>query len=281
MRVIGKVKPFLLLGCAVVSVSRAKVPAQGPPTNSGRTTPTPADGRYRLRILGVFDEDTGEPLEGVQVRDALSGTFSLTTKTGTVSLAFLPDGGSLVQVRKVGYEPQLIPIAIDSIDTVPLTVVLQRVVELSPVTVTASAPVYRSPALRGAQSRMNAHAGGYFIDEAAMRKWDNSTLLNAIVAKLPGLMVTSGPRGALNLTSSRSMCARAMSCLSPDCYPAVYIDGVPFRDMSAPNGSTRVDFSRMTTSDYAMAEFYPGGASIPVEFSSNTCGVLLLWSRER
>ena len=37
---------------------------------------------YRARILGVFDANTGEPIEGAQVSDVLSKASSLTTKTG-------------------------------------------------------------------------------------------------------------------------------------------------------------------------------------------------------
>jgi hypothetical protein len=39
----------------------------------------------------------------------------------------------------------------------------------------------------------------------------------------------------------------------------------------------------MSPIDYAIAEFYPGPATAPIEYvSGNTnCGVLLLWTRER
>ncbi|MDB4874481.1 MAG: esterase [Gemmatimonadetes bacterium] len=227
---------------------------------------------YRYRVLGAFDEATGQPIEDVEVSDILSGASSLTSVTGTVSLFFLPDSGSLVRLRKVGYEMQTLAVAITPADTAPVTVVLRKAVVLPTMTVMDSTPSYRSGRLRGAEERVKARAGGYFIDEAQMRKWDSSTLANALIARAPGLMPTPGAHGETYFVSSRKMCKQAFQCSTrPDCYISVYIDGV----LSA----VRPDFSRMSTIDYAIAEFYPSAPSEPVEYPG-PCGSLLLWSRE-
>jgi len=81
---------------------------------------------YRNRLLGVYDESTGEPVAGVEVADSTSGTFALTTSTGTVSLLFLPEGMSTLRIRKAGYAEIRLPVVISPRDTLPITLVLAK-----------------------------------------------------------------------------------------------------------------------------------------------------------
>src|SRR5262245_58483488 len=77
---------------------------------------------YRLRLLGVYDEATGDPLGGARVSDFISGKSATTGNGGAVRLTFMPDGGGLVRIQKIGYETQTFPVAISPKDTVPITV---------------------------------------------------------------------------------------------------------------------------------------------------------------
>ena len=83
------------------------------------------------RLLGVYSVASGEPIEGVEVFDMTSKTSALTTKTGTVSLSFLPNGTSLLRVRKVGYEAFTTVVTISPVDTLPVTVMLKPAVPVS------------------------------------------------------------------------------------------------------------------------------------------------------
>lgn len=86
-----------------------------------------ADVAFRSRLLGVFDEATGDVVIGAEVADSTSGTFALTTTTGTVSLAFLPAGNSTLRIRKTGYLDLFLPVSISPRDTLPLTLLLKPV----------------------------------------------------------------------------------------------------------------------------------------------------------
>jgi len=93
-----------------------------PPREDGAVSAV--DVAFRSRVLGVFDEATGDPIAGAEVADSTSGTFALTTSTGTVSLVFLPTGVSTVRIRKTGYAELRLPITISPRDTMPVTLLL-------------------------------------------------------------------------------------------------------------------------------------------------------------
>jgi hypothetical protein len=81
---------------------------------------------YRYRLLGVYDQETGEPIAGAQVTDVSSGTHAETSATGTVTLVFLPEGGSPVRITKSGYDTLTLAVEIAPEITTPLTLVMTR-----------------------------------------------------------------------------------------------------------------------------------------------------------
>jgi hypothetical protein len=81
---------------------------------------------YRFRLLGVFDDRTGDPIENAFVTDLTTGTKARTTSTGTVSLAFLAEGTTPVRISKDGYEDISIAVEISSSATTPLTLIMSK-----------------------------------------------------------------------------------------------------------------------------------------------------------
>jgi hypothetical protein len=88
---------------AAVRLARAAHDSAGaappPPHDSAGTLPT-----YRYRLLGVFDQSTGDPIAGARVTEAKTGDYVTTTATGTVSLIFLPEGSSQLKITRTGYQ---------------------------------------------------------------------------------------------------------------------------------------------------------------------------------
>ena len=229
--------------------------------------------RYRLRILGVYDANSGQPVEGADVLDALNGVSARTTSTGTVALAFLPEGGGFVRVKKIGYEMQTMFVAIAPTDTLPITVVLKRVAELPEVKVIDSAPKYVAPALRGFEDRRRNAAAGQFIPEAVIRKEEDRNVGSFLRAHLAGAVLADGRSGAVYILRS-PRCGSGGS-------PAVYVDGVL---LSGENGrGSPVNLANFPLTDLAAVEYYANTATAPAEFSRTlgSCGALLLWTRER
>jgi hypothetical protein len=228
---------------------------------------------YRARVLGVFDSQSGLPIDAAEVIDLGSGTSALTTKTGTTSLAFLPDGGALLRIRKIGYQPLMMAIEITPLDSIPLTVLLKASVPTLPTVVAKEvAPSYTSSALRAFEERR--HGGpGHFVSEAQLRTQD-SHMLNVVAQTLPGLYMSCGKVSTrCYAMSGRQSGARALQ-QKGGCPVRVLVDGV-LRDDP--------DLANMPARDYAGVEYYAGGATMPEQYNmtSNGCGVLLLWTRER
>lgn len=253
---------------------------------------------YRARVLGVFDELSGQPIEGVRVLDVLTGMSALTTKTGTVSLIFLPEGGSLVRLVKIGYQTQTLPMSISASDSTPVTLIMRRVAELAAVVTEAdSAPQYLSPFLRGFEERRKRETG-YYIDEKMLRANDGRPLGNLLLAHAPGVQLTQGAGSALFLLKSPHCMAGGP--------PQVFLDGVPLSPdirPDAPRQRASASLAKVppkatplsSTNDVAFnladfdvgmlagVEWYPDSDLLPIEFShtSARCGALLLWTREK
>jgi len=257
----------------------------------GAQTPSDSGKRvnyaYRYRLLGVYDEQTGEPLEGVEVADVLNGNKSLTTKTGTVSLLFLPEGASLIRLRKVGYELQTMTVSISPADTNPITVVLAHAVQLPTVEVRDSAKKYISPGLQAFEERRRVGIG-HFLTEDVMRKNETHTLGDVLSTHIPGVMTRYGvperrPQSKF-LLSTRKMCAgnTMTGCRTPNCFVSVYENNAKIYDSAVNDVSMIPDVEHMNSRDYAAVEYYaPGEVPAQYEGTGSGCGVLLLWSRER
>lgn len=112
-------------GTYVVDPLKTDAPGSAP-RPAPRLAAAPGPPAYRLRLLGIFDPEDGTPLGGVAVIDSASGTRATTTTTGTVSLAFLPEGRSTLLFRRDGYTDASLDVTIAPTDTIPITVVMAR-----------------------------------------------------------------------------------------------------------------------------------------------------------
>jgi hypothetical protein len=255
--------------------------------------------RPRARLLGVFDEASGEPVPGVQVRDSVTGAAAITTSGGTVNLQFSTSGTRVLALRKPGYAPQSLTVAISATDSTPITVVLKHIAELPAVVTRDSIRRYVSPGLRAFDERRRNHSAGYFVGDSILRKDENRSLASLLQAHAAGAAIKQGRGGT-------SFLVKAPSC-SNGGPPDVYLDGAPIAHLPDPryqgervsdpttfkvlkssqqtqDGSADpIDLSQFRVSDLAGVEFYPRTETVPVQYSRSTsaCGVLLLWTRER
>jgi hypothetical protein len=260
-----------------VALPLVTAPAHAQGSQSSR--PPAALAPYRSRILGMFDRESGDPIRDAEVIDLSTGTRARTTETGTVSLAFLQDGGSMVRVRKLGYEPQTFWVAISPTDTSAITLILEKSGQTLPAVTTVvkgpldSVPHWLSHNLRDFEERRRTGQGS-FLSEDILRKEEDRTLANVLKTHVTGIDIVESALSHIVYLRSR----RVDRDHPRGCYPDVYLDGTPLRDQ--PGKPTNL--SEWNVRDFSAIEVHDV-ATTPPQFSGtgSGCGVLLLWSRER
>jgi hypothetical protein len=226
----------------------------------------------------VFDAVSGLPIANAEVIDLGTGDKALTSETGTSSLWFIADSAAMVEVRKLGYEPW--SSMVDLRDTTPVTVVLNRAAELSPVVVNAAPNIARDPGLRsGFELRCQAANVGCVRDDAIASHPTNT--LGDLLLRTPGVLAVNG-----RLTmhgSSGGLCT-----------PTYFVDGiewnsrtmgVPIDQPGAPPGESGTSMRSapsppFNTSNVEKVEVYPAEGVRPLRFSGDAaCGVIAIWTR--
>lgn len=97
------------------------------------------------RLIGVYDAQSGAPLDDVTVANAANGLSARTTSTGTLSLFFVDTAGGLLRLTKIGYRPLTLLVANSDADTIPETILMEpAATRLAPVVTNARA--VRGPA---------------------------------------------------------------------------------------------------------------------------------------
>ncbi len=281
----------LTLAVAVGLLIANRSPA-GAQQNVTLASRAPASAVFRGRVIRQGD---GLPVAAADVWLASVDKHVTTDSTGAFRVDGLPVGLQLVQVRHLGFDVARDTIMLspehDNVRTYALAV---QAASLDTVRTVAANQKYVSPRLKAFEDRRLSGQGGRFISDSTMRQSENMSLTNLVAGHIPGLMQVFQNLGTA-LVSTRKACkglvllgnngtTGASSCKpnQPDCYVAIYLDGV--LQYSTKFGGTPPDLAKMVSvSNLAGAEFYADAASAPVGMNSDDdgCGSLWLWTRER
>ena len=221
-------------------------------------------GRTSTLVAGVADAETGQPLEGAEV--ILLGVHRLARANvmGEAVVAGVPHGPQRVRVRRLGYAPAEVDLAMSG-DTTGAVFRLQRsVTQLGAVRVEAE---WMPPKMKEVEARRKRGIGRFLSDTDLDKDRDRDFQL-VLTTRVPGLKTVIDANGGRVLASTRDNLG--MNGVAP-CYVTVYID-----DMLV----DRRDADLIRTWDLAAVEYY-GSTEVPVRYRTNAygCGVLLLWSK--
>jgi hypothetical protein len=260
------------LGALLVTAGATCAVAQVPDT--GRPAPR--------RIIGVFDAEAGTPLEGVRIVDAFSGTYAMTTGTGTARLDFLTYRGAaaFVELRKLGYEPK--QIVVSRADTVPITETMERLTILPQVTTTAKYRIDRDPGRwDGFEERCRAASATCIRAEDLAQK--PAANMADFLIRAPG--VTMGACSVVRGRNTECGHIAMKPTVSPPayCLPTFFVDGIEWSPkMGPPVDLTpgRAAEGPYTPTNVKALEVYPPERIRPLRFTGDpTCGAIVIWTK--
>ena len=216
-------------------------------------------------MVGVADAETGQPLEGAEVILMKAYRFARADALGEATISNVPRGPQRVRVRRLGYTPLEINVAIVG-DTTGAVFRLQRSpVKLASVDVTAD---WLPPRIKDVEIRRRQGIGR-FLDATQLEHDGDREFALVVTTRFPGLTTAQGEGNHRIIVSSRPMCRGAIP---------IYLDDVLIS--GAPGAPATDDTDLVRTWDLAVVEYYTG-AQVPARYRTHDygCGVLLLWSK--
>jgi hypothetical protein len=222
-------------------------------------------GRTTTFVAGVADAETGQPLEGAEV--ILLGVHRLVRANalGEATIDQIPRGAQRVRVRKIGFAPAEVDVAMVGDTTGAVFRLQHSVVQLGTVKIEAE---WTPPSMKAVEVRRRQGIGRFLTDVDLDRDRDRDFPL-VLTTRLPGLKtVLDVQSGNRVLASTRDQLG--MSGVAP-CFVTVYLDGIEM---------PREDMELIRTWDLAAVEFYTAN-QVPVRYRTKAygCGVVLLWSK--
>ena len=253
MKLVPRLARRVGLVAAVVAVTLAGAAALGAQTKRPSTF-----------IAGVADAETGQPLEGAEVILLNLHRLGRANALGETTITNVPQGPQRIRVRRLGYAPAEVDVAVVG-DTSGAVFRLQKsVVQLGAVNIEAQ---WTPPKMKDVESRKRMGIGRFLSDVDLERDRDRDFQL-MLSTRIPGLKTVTDNEGHRVLASTRDNVG--MGGVAP-CYTTVYLDDMLLE---------RADADMIRTWDLAAVEYYDG-LQVPARYRTRAygCGVLLLWSK--
>ena len=230
----------------------------------------------------VLDLDTGQPIDGVGVRVRGTTIGALTGADGRFEFQ-APSGALTLDVRRIGYRPESVPVAADQSEIVIR--MKADVLRLSQTVITGQATSI---------SRANAANDIAVVGASDLTHTHEQTIENALQGKVAGAIVTSNsgaPGGGLQVQM------RGVTSIFGNSQPLYVVDGVPVANTATENGLNAVTGSAggMNTSnqdngvnriadlnpeDIASIEILKGPSAAAIYGSEAANGVVIITTKQ-
>ena len=215
-------------------------------------------------IAGVADAATGEGLEGAEVILVRLRRLTRANGMGEATFTEVPRGVQRVRVRRLGYAPAEIDLAIAGDTSGAVFRLQRRPTELGAVRVEAA---WTPPHMKDVDARRRQGIGRFLTEQDLERDKDRDFVLT-MTTRFPGLRSESHAMGRRALASGRSIPGTTGG---PPCFVTMYLDNVE---------QLPEDADIIRTWDLATVEYFSAD-QVPVRYRTKRygCGVMLLWSK--
>jgi protocatechuate 3,4-dioxygenase beta subunit len=218
--------------------------------------------RGPARLAGTVLNETGRPVSDAIVEVWHTGLSTRTDESGRFELASLPVGTHALEVRRIGFAPQQLPVQLASRSPTSVNVVLAKPVRLLDA-VRVSARTLYSRRQREIEQRRRRGFGHFIMREELERH--PSARVTDVLRRVPGVRVYSSPTGGV-VTFARG------ESFSGPCRPTVFLDGHRL------GSGEDLDFLASVSSLEAI-EVYTSATQAPLEYWGGGCGAIVLWTR--
>jgi hypothetical protein len=217
-------------------------------------------------ISGRVSADSGGPIANAEVTLVNAGLTTRSGEGGDYVFGDLAPGSYRLGVRKIGYAEIELGVDVEWGERRRQDVVMSRITLLDSL-VSVGRVLAREEQMRVFEEHRKIGLGK-FLTASELEK-ARSLKLSTLIRQWPGLYIPQGRTAQERDPVSR----RGIKSLSGTCKIALYLDG--FR--------LAIPLDDVPPETLAGVEYYPGAASIPIEYArpGNECGVILLHSRYR
>lgn len=215
-------------------------------------------------VTGKVTAENGLALSGANVEVQGTKLRATTDDQGHFRLNEVPAGQANIEVRRLGFHPDLARVQVPPSGTAEVSVALPILAEnLVPVTVRARKLQY-SGRLAGYYARLEHRNGGVFVTREEIDR-ERPRALSQLLQRVPGVTIVRLRAGSTGIRLRDRTCA-----------PLIWLDG-----NALPAGE--VDLDSFQPNSLQGIELYLGATTAPSRYvmsrDMSNCGTILLWSR--
>jgi Carboxypeptidase regulatory-like domain len=216
-------------------------------------------GKGTASLAGIVSGPGGAPVAGAEVWVRGTNTNARSNTTGGYTLSGLPEGTQELEVRRIGYALEVVPVELRGNDRTTANVQLRRVVSLDSVVIVATRTKY--PDFYAHKSAGFGHF--YGPEQIGLQR---VTRTSDIIQKIPGFMVREN--------GYRTTVMSAQGAGFGTCPAAIVVDGM--RVLDYPPTVNDVHWTSI-----AAIEAYPASLAFlaPPEYGGAGCGMIVIWTK--